>query len=127
MYGQQGFCLIWAINNAFKRKVLDKDTVLMQLVQIDKKDKKRSLRYFIANDGIDFKTFKKLMKNSYGIQLFKVKNYSNKGKYLLTYDFGDYFHTVAMNNGEVIDSRKTHEITTPTPGYPLVDVYRVSA
>lgn len=126
MYGQQGLCLIWAINNAYKRKILDKDIVLAQIAQIDKNNPTRTLKYYIGKDGIDFRTFKKLMKNSYGIKLTKVKNYSNKGKYLLTYDFGSYYHTVAMTNGEVIDSRKQREITNPNPPVPLVDVYKIT-
>jgi hypothetical protein len=126
MYGSEGYCLIWAINNAFKRKILDKDIVLAQIAQIDKNNHARTLKYYIGKDGIDFRTFKKLLKNSYGIKLTKVKHYSNKGKYLLTYDFGSYYHTVAMTNGEVIDSRKQKEITTPTPNVPLVDVYKIT-
>jgi hypothetical protein len=126
MYGAEGLCLIWAINNAYKRKILDKDIVLAQIAQIDKNNPTRTLKYYIGKDGIDFRTFKKLLKNSYGIKLIKVKNYSKKGKYLLTYDFGSYYHTVAMTNGEVIDSRKRNEITTPTPDVPLVDVYKIT-
>lgn len=126
MYGQQGLCLIWAINNAYKRKILDKDMVLAQIAQIDKNNPARTMKYYIGKDGIDFKTFKRLLKSSYGIQLTKVKKYTNKGKYLLTYDFGSYYHTVAMTNGEVIDSRKQKEITTPTPNVPLVDVYKIT-
>jgi len=127
MYGAEGLCLIWAINNAYKRKILDKDIVLAQIAQIDKNNPTRTLKYYIGKDGIDFRSFKKLMKDSYGIKLTKVSNYSNKGKYLLTYDFGSYLHTVAMTNGEVIDSRKQKEITTPTPNVPLYDVYKITA
>lgn len=125
MYGQQGLCLIWAINNAFKSKVLDPKVVLAQIAIIDKRDKKHSWSHFVNKDGIDFNTFKKLLKKEYGIQLVKVKSYTNHGKYLLTFDFDDYYHTVAMVDGEVIDSRKNKEITSPTPGYPLVDVYKI--
>jgi len=127
MYGAEGLCLIWAINNAYKRKILDKDIVLAQIAQIDKNNPTRTLKYYIGKDGIDFRTFKKLMKDSYGIKLTKVSKYSNKGKYLLTYDFGSYLHTVAMTNGEVIDSRRQKEITTPTPDVPLVDIYKITA
>jgi hypothetical protein len=126
MYGAEGFCLVWAINNAFKKKVLDAKAVVEQIKHIDRLDPHRTLKYFIGKDGIDFKTFKKLMKNVYDIQLTKVKKYSNKGRYLLTYDFGNYLHTVAMVDGEVIDSRKKQEITDTNPGKPLVDVYKIT-
>jgi hypothetical protein len=125
MYGQDGLCLIWAVNNAFKSKILNPKVVFAQIAEIDRRDKKRSWSYFVNKDGIDFNTFKKVMKEKYGIQLIKVKNYSNKGKYLLTYDFGDYYHTVAMTDGEVIDSRKSKEIKDTNPGVPLVDVYKI--
>jgi hypothetical protein len=127
MYGAEGFCLVWAINNAFKRKILDKDMIVAQIKQMDRNNPKRTLKYYIGKDGIDFRSFKKLLKTSYGIKLTKVSKYTNKGKYLLTYDFGSYLHTVAMTNGEVIDSRKEKEITTPTPNVPLVDVYKITA
>jgi hypothetical protein len=126
MYGAEGLCLIWAINNVFKRKVLDPKLVINQIKNIDRLDPHRGLKYFIGKDGIDFKTFKSLMKNMYDIHLTKVTKYSNKGKYLLTYNFGSYLHTVAMVDGEVIDSRKKEEITDPKPGKPLVDVYKVT-
>jgi hypothetical protein len=98
---------------------------LTQITEIDRRDKKHKINYFIGRDGIDFNTFKKLLKESYGIQLVKVKNFTNKGKYILTYDFGDYYHTIAMVDGEVIDSRKNKEIKSTNPGVPLVDIYKI--
>jgi hypothetical protein len=126
MYGAEGLCLIWSINNAFKKVILDPKVIIDQIKQIDRLDKAKPLKYFIGKDGIDFKTFKKLIKDVYKIQLTKVKKYSNKGKYLLTYDFGSYYHSVAMVDGEVIDSRKKNEITSTDTGKPLVDVYKIT-
>ena len=54
-----------------------------------------------------------------------MKNFTNKGRYLITYDFGDYLHTIALVDGVVLDSRKNHEITSLNNNHRLVDVYKI--
>jgi hypothetical protein len=124
-YGQQGLCLIWGVNNALGRKVLTKEGVFSLIHKENVRDKKRNSRYYVGWDGIDFKTFKKVILNGYGIYLKKVKNYKMTGSYLLTYDFNDYLHTVALRDGEVIDSRREKEIKDLDVDRRLVDVYKV--
>ena len=124
-YGQQGLCLIWGVNNALGRKVLTKDAVFRLINKENRRDRRHNSRFYIANDGIDFKTFKKVILNAYGIYLKRVKNYKTTGSYLLTYDFNDYLHTVALRDGEVIDSRREKEITDLDVDRKLVDIYKV--
>jgi hypothetical protein len=124
-YGQQGLCLIWGVNNALGRKILTKETVFSLLRQENIRDRKRNSRYYVGWDGIDFKSFKKVILSHYGIYLKKVKNYKMTGGYLLTYDFHDYYHTVALRDGEVIDSRKEKEIKDLDVDRRLVDIYKV--
>lgn len=124
-YGQQGLCLIWGVNNALGRKVLTKEGVFRLIHMENVRDRRRNSRYYVAKDGIDFKTFKKVILNGYGIYLKKVKNYKMTGSYLLTYDFSDYLHTVALRDGEVIDSRREKEIKDLDVDRRLVDVYKV--
>jgi hypothetical protein len=124
-YGQQGLCLIWGVNNALGRKVLTKEGVFRLIHRENVRDRSHNSRYYVARDGIDFKTFKKVILNGYGIYLKKVKNYKMQGSYLLTYDFHDYLHTVALRDGEVIDSRREKEIKDLDVDRRLVDVYKV--
>jgi hypothetical protein len=124
-YGQQGLCLIWGVNNALGRKVLTKEGVFRLINRENVRDRSHNSRYYVARDGIDFKTFKKVILNGYGIYLKKVKNYKMQGSYLLTYDFHDYLHTVALRDGEVIDSRREKEIKDLDVDRRLVDVYKV--
>ena len=124
-YGQQGLCLIWGVNNALGRKVLTKEGVFRLINKENVRDRNHNSRYYIARDGIDFKSFKKVIKEGFGVYLKKVKTYRMTGNYLLTYDFHDYLHTIAMRDGEVIDSRKHQEITSLDTDRKLVDVYKV--
>jgi hypothetical protein len=124
-YGAGGLCLLWAVNNALGEEVLRTGPIMRAIGKIDHEDKTRNARYFVGKDGIDFKTFKKVIRNDYGIELKKVKHTSKMGRYLLTYDFGDYLHTIAMRKGEVLDSRKRQEIKQFDAEQPLVDIYKL--
>jgi hypothetical protein len=123
--GEEGFCLVWAVNNALQSNIVSKDRILAEFARINHNNKKRNTQYYINKDGLDFKTFKTALKNVYGITLRRMKKYKMKGAYLLTYDFGSYYHTVALVNGEVLDSRKKEEITGLDTTRRLVDVYKV--
>jgi hypothetical protein len=123
--GEDGFCLIWAVNNALQSNVVSKDRILAEFARINHNNKKRNTLYYINKDGLDFKTFKTALKNVYGITLRRMKKYKMKGAYLLTYDFGNHLHTVALHNGEVLDSRKEKEITSLDTPKRLVDIYKV--
>lgn len=123
-YGKPGLCLLWGINNALNRVVLTPDELYSQIRRINKEDRRHNIRYFEGRDGIDFKTFRKVILEK-GIYLRKMKNFTNKGRYLITYDFGDYLHTIALVDGVVLDSRKNHEITSLNNNHRLVDVYKI--
>jgi hypothetical protein len=123
--GQEGLCLIWAVNNALGQRLLTKESVFRLLAAENRRDRRHNSRYYIARDGIDFKSFKKVIKEGFGVYLKRVKTYRMTGNYLLTYDFHDYLHTIAMRDGEVIDSRKHQEITSLDTDRKLVDVYKV--
>jgi predicted protein tyrosine phosphatase len=123
--GEDGLCLIWAVNNALQKNIVSKEVILAEFQRINQNNKKRYAPYYVNKDGLDFKTFKVVVKKRYGVALRKVKSYKMKGSYLLTYDFGDHYHTVALVDGEVLDSRKTREITGVDTPRRLVDVYKV--
>jgi hypothetical protein len=125
-YGLEGFCLVWAVNNALQRRVVNPLELVKYLAREDDKDKKRGWDDFIARDGVDFEEFRNFIKEKYGIKLVKVDRISIHGKYLVTYDFGDYYHTVAVRNGKVLDSRKKHEIKTLNTRRKLVDIYSLN-
>ena len=124
-YGEQGYCLLWAINNSLQRKILTKDGILKELKGINERNKTHNSRYYMGDDGLDFKSFKAIIKRVFGIYLKRVKTYKLVGSYILTYDFGDYYHTVGMIDGEILDSRKHSEIKSLDTKVPLVDVYKV--
>ncbi len=124
-YGKEGFCLIWAINNALQRRLLSPEKVVDYLVQRDNEDKKRDIYDFIDRDGIDFEEFREYLREEHGIKLQKVDKVQKQGRYLVTYDFGDYYHTIAVYNGKVLDSRKKMEIKSLKNRRPLVDIYKV--
>jgi hypothetical protein len=125
-YGQEGFCLVWSINNALQRKLLTSEEVVEYLKQEDQRDEKKTIKDFIAIDGIDFMEFREFLREKYGIRLKKVNNIVKSGRYLVTYDFGDYYHTVAVYNGKVYDSRKRLEIKTLDTRRKLVDIYKLN-
>jgi hypothetical protein len=124
-YGEDGLCLLWGVNNALQKKILTKEPVFREIQKINANNTNRNIRHYVGKDGLDFKAFKAGIKNLYGISLRRVKEYKMKGAYLLTYDFGSYYHTVALVDGEVLDSRKEKEITTLNTVRRLVDVYKV--
>jgi hypothetical protein len=123
--GEEGLCLVWAVNNALQKNLISKESILDEFARVNSSNKKRYAPYYVNKDGLNFKTFKAVIKRRYGIALRRVKNYKMEGSYLLTYDFGDYYHTVALVDGEILDSRKTKEITGLDTARKLVDVYKV--
>jgi hypothetical protein len=124
-YGSNGLCLLWAVNNALQGDVLTPSVVLPYIEEENKKNKKRNIRSYASSDGIDFRVFKKVLKEVFQIRLVKVDKVNKGGKYIITYDFGDYYHTVGYYKGKVLDSRRRQEITTLNPGHRVVDIYRV--
>lgn len=124
-YGEQGLCLIWGVNNALQKNLVTKERIFAELVRMDHNNIRRNRNYYVANDGLNFKSFKVALQKVYGVGLRKMKKYKLKGSYLLTYDFGDYYHTVALVNGEILDSRKEKEITSLETNRKLVDIYKV--
>jgi hypothetical protein len=125
-YGQEGFCLVWAVNNALQKRLLTSEEVVDYLVDEDIEDKKKHIYDFIDKDGIDFEEFRDFLRDKYGIKLQKVNNISRNGRYLVTYDFGDYYHTVGVYNGKVLDSRKRMEIKSLATRRKLVDIYKLN-
>lgn len=124
-YGEDGLCLIWGVNNALQIRLLSKDNVFREIQKVNVANKQRNSRHYVGRNGIDFRAFKHVLKSHFGVLLRRVKKYKLKGGYLLTYDFGDYYHTVALYNGEVLDSRKEKEIKDLNVEKRLVDVYKV--
>lgn len=124
-FGQEGFCLIWAVNNALQRKLLTVDDVLREIHEEDVKDKSRDVDHYIGLDGLDFETFRKILREDYKIRLVKVHKITKHGRYLVTYDFGDYYHTIAVYNGKPLDSRKKLQIKSLQTRRRLVDIYRL--
>jgi hypothetical protein len=125
-YGEEGLCLIWGVNNALQRKLLTKEAVMREISHINDLNTRRTIRHYIGRDGINFRAFKRVLKERYRIYLRKVKTYKMTGRYLVTYDFGDYYHTVALVDGEILDSRKENEIRSLDTDRRVVDVYRVA-
>jgi hypothetical protein len=123
-YGEQGFCLVWAVNNALQQNLLNKNVVVRELMVLNDKNKIRNKQHYVNRDGINFRSFKKVIKNIYGVGLRKVKTYNMKGRYILTYDFGKYLHTVALVDGQLLDSERNSDLSLDTKR-KLVDVYKV--
>lgn len=124
-YGEEGLCLIWAVNNALQKNIVTKERIFAEFSRINHDNTRRKAPYYIGKDGLNFKTFKSVLQKSYGIRLRRMKKYKMKGAYLLTYDFGSYYHTVALVDGEILDSRKEKEITSLDTTKRLVDIYKV--
>lgn len=121
-YGESGFCLIWAVNNALQRNLLDKDTILRELKGLNKKNKNRNVQYYVNKGGLNFKSFKRVIDDVYGIKLKRVREYNDQNSYIVTYDMGGYLHTVAMVDGEILDSERESKITDKSK---RVDIYKV--
>lgn len=124
-YGEQGLCLIWGVNNALQKNIVTKERIFAELARINNNNTRRNAPYYIGKDGLNFKTFKVVLQKNYGIGLRRMKKYKMNGAYLLTYDFGSYYHTVALVNGEILDSRKEKEITGLDTTRKIVDIYKV--
>jgi predicted transcriptional regulator len=123
-YGEQGFCLVWAVNNALQQTLLNKNVIVRELMTLNDKNKNRNKQHYVNREGINFRSFKKVIKDIYGVGLRKVKTYSMKGRYILTYDFGKYLHTVALVDGKLLDSERGSDLSIDTKR-KLVDVYKV--
>lgn len=124
-YGEPGLCLMYSVNNALQNPIITKEVLFRELRQINEANPRRNSRYYVGKDGIDFRSFKRVLMDNYRIYLRKVKTYKMKGRYLITYDFKSVLHTVALVDGEIMDSEKKDEIKDINNGHKIVDVYKV--
>jgi hypothetical protein len=126
-YGAEGLCLVWGINNALQEKILSPSKLMPYIDEENKRDKDHNSRYYVGRDGINFRVFKKIIDKVFKITLKRVKSVRKHGSYIVTYDFGDYYHTIGVYEGNALDSRKQEEITEiKPPGLRIVDIYKVS-
>lgn len=123
-YGREGFCLIWAVNNALQQNIVKQDEVLEELAKKDEADKSRDWEDFIDNTGIDFNAFRDIIRNKYGIELRKVNGVSNIGGFIITVEYKDYLHSISLYNGKVLDNRKRKELKH-IPWDRVYDIYQV--
>jgi hypothetical protein len=124
-YGEEGFCLIWAVNNALQEKIVKKEDVVEEIIKMDADNSKRDLHDYIDSTGIDFMDFKRIIRRLYGIELKKVNGISNHGGFIITIDFKSYLHSISSYNGRIMDNRKKRELHH-IPWDKVVDIYKVS-
>jgi len=124
-YGEPGLCLMYSVNNALQKPLITKEVLFRELREMNDRNTRRNSRYYAGKDGIDFRSFKTVLKDNYRVYLRKVKNYKMKGRYIVTYDFKDVYHTVALVDGELLDSEKKDEMKDVNNNIKVVDVYKV--
>lgn len=123
-FGQEGFCLLWAVNNALQERIIDKEEVVLELMRFDKNNDKRTITDYIDSKGIVFDDFKKVINNLYGIELKKVNGVSNIGGFIIIVEFKGYNHVISLYNGKVLDNRKRHQLHH-IPWDRVESIYRV--
>jgi hypothetical protein len=124
-YGEPGFCLLWAVNNALQEDVVKKDEIIEVLKKMDSKDKNRDWNYYLNETGIDIESFKKAIQVLYGIELRQTSRVSNTGRYIVIVKFPKYNHSISIVQGKVLDNRRKPVELKAVPWSRVEEVYEV--
>lgn len=118
--GPGGSCLIHAVNNALGKHVVEVSEVNEAFDKIPKWMQGRRW------DGYRFDLYRKFIRDKYGITLEKVKYMSTRESYIVNYKVSNYYHSITLKNGKVIDNREDHEIKRLPHRSRILDIYKVS-